>query len=277
MSKKRKQMNRRRQLAKTRKGSSSSRKSAKGPAPRAKQEEETTSMTDLWLAVGIVALIIAAFVALWYFAVARPRRNAEQPITVETATPVTEALEPEPEAAATPVLEEEKTMQWSSPPEMTIDPSKSYQALMSTEKGDVKIQLYADKAPVTVNNFVFLAREGYYDGVTFHRVLEGFMAQTGDPTGTGAGGPGYSFADEFDPTLRHDSEGVLSMANAGANTNGSQFFITYVATPHLNDRHSVFGKVIEGMDVVRSLTPRDPQTRPTFEGDRILGIEIIEQ
>ena len=169
-------------------------------------------------------------------------------------------------------------MSWSSPPEMSIDTSKDYQAIISTEKGDVRVQLYADKAPVTVNNFLFLARQGYYDGVTFHRVLEGFMAQTGDPTGTGSGGPGYSFKDEFDPSLRHDGEGVLSMANAGANTNGSQFFITYVATPHLNDRHSVFGKVIEGMDVVRSLTPRDPSSNPNAPaGDRILAIDIIEQ
>ena len=169
-------------------------------------------------------------------------------------------------------------MSWSQPPAMTIDTSKSYQAVIATAKGDIRIQLYDDQAPLTVNNFVFLARQGFYDGVTFHRVLEGFMAQTGDPTGTGSGGPGYKFADEFDPTLRHDSEGIVSMANAGANTNGSQFFITYVPTPHLDNRHSVFGKVIEGMDVVRALTPRDPSRNPGAPpGDQMLSVTIIEE
>ncbi|MBN1401756.1 MAG: peptidylprolyl isomerase [Anaerolineae bacterium] len=161
---------------------------------------------------------------------------------------------------------------------MTLDLSKSYQAVIQTEKGAVRLELYDDQAPKTVNNFVFLAREGFYDGVTFHRVIPGFMAQTGDPTGTGSGGPGYRFEDEFDPALRHDSEGVVSMANAGANTNGSQFFITYGPTPYLDDVHSIFGRVVEGMDVVRALTPRDPSENPNAPaGDRILSIEIIEQ
>ena len=117
--------------------------------------------------------------------------------------------------------------QYSAPPEMVIDPSKRYTATISTDNGDIVIELFADKAPRTVNNFVFLAREGYYDGVTFHRVIKGFMAQGGDPTGSGSGGPGYKFADEFHPALKHDSAGILSMANAGPGTNGSQFFITY--------------------------------------------------
>ena len=124
--------------------------------------------------------------------------------------------------------------QYSAPPEMVIDPSKRYTATISTDNGDIVIELFADKAPRTVNNFVFLARDGYYDGVTFHRVIKGFMAQGGDPTGTGSGGPGYKFADEFHPALKHDSPGILSMANAGPGTNGSQFFITYSATPHLD-------------------------------------------
>jgi cyclophilin family peptidyl-prolyl cis-trans isomerase len=142
---------------------------------------------------------------------------------------------------------------------MVIDPKKTYAATFKTEVGDFVVDLFADRVPQTVNNFVFLAREGFYDGVTFHRVIKGFMAQGGDPTGTGAGGPGYRFQDEFHPALKHDGPGVLSMANAGPNTNGSQFFITYVATPHLDGRHAVFGKVVEGMDVVEAIPERDPQ------------------
>jgi cyclophilin family peptidyl-prolyl cis-trans isomerase len=167
--------------------------------------------------------------------------------------------------------------QWSSPPAMTIDPAKQYFATIKTEKGDIRIQLFADKVPNTVNNFVFLARQHFYDNTVFHRVLAGFMAQGGDPTGTGSGGPGYKFADEFDATLKHDSAGILSMANAGKNTNGSQFFITYAPQPHLDGYHAVFGKVVSGMDVLKALTPRDPQTNPTFPGDRIITITIEEQ
>jgi cyclophilin family peptidyl-prolyl cis-trans isomerase len=114
------------------------------------------------------------------------------------------------------------------------------------------------QAPKTVNNFVFLAREGFYDGIIFHRVISDFMAQAGDPTGKGTGGPGYKFEDEFDPGLKHDKKGILSMANAGPNTNGSQFFITHRATPHLDGKHSVFGQVIDGLQVLMSIPPRDP-------------------
>ncbi|HSK65684.1 MAG TPA: peptidylprolyl isomerase, partial [Anaerolineales bacterium] len=142
--------------------------------------------------------------------------------------------------------------------------------------GEFVVQLFPAEAPVTVNNFVFLAREGYYDGTTFHRVLEGFMAQGGDPTGTGLGGPGYAFEDEFS-SLTFDRAGLLAMANSGPNTNGSQFFITYGPTPHLNGRHTIFGEVIEGMDVVNSLTRRDPDQNPDFQGDAIETIEITEQ
>ncbi|MCX6026660.1 MAG: peptidylprolyl isomerase, partial [Chloroflexi bacterium] len=133
---------------------------------------------------------------------------------------------------------------------MAIDAKKHYSATFHTEKGDFVVELFADRAPKTVNNFVFLAREGFYNGATFHRVIRDFMAQGGDPTGSGSGGPGYRFADEFHPGLRHDGPGVVSMANAGPNTNGSQFFITHRATPHLDNKHSVFGKVIKGMQVV---------------------------
>ncbi len=162
-----------------------------------------------------------------------------------------------------------------TPPSGDLDLHKSYTARFKTERGDIVVELYADRAPLTVENFVNLARAGFYDGTTFHRVIKGFMAQGGDPTGTGTGGPGYQFGDEFHPSLRHDGPGVLSMANAGAGTNGSQFFITHSATPHLDNKHSVFGRVTEGMDVVSSLRERDPQ-RDRNPGDRIETIEITE-
>ena len=168
------------------------------------------------------------------------------------------------------------TQQYSSVPAMAIDPEKSYTATFAMENGtEFKISLFADKAPKTVNNFVFLARDGFYDGVTFHRVIPGFMAQGGDPTGTGRGGPGYRFEDEFHPDLRHDRPGILSMANAGPNTNGSQFFITFVPTPHLDGAHAVFGEVVEGMDVVNAITTRDPATART-PGDAVTSITIEE-
>jgi cyclophilin family peptidyl-prolyl cis-trans isomerase len=148
--------------------------------------------------------------------------------------------------------------QWTTPPEMHIDPKKQYKARMETDKGTMVIELFADKTPKTVNNFVFLSREGFYDGVIFHRVISDFMVQGGDPTGTGRGGPGYKFGDEFVSSLRHDKQGILSMANAGPGTNGSQFFITHVPTPHLNGKHTVFGQVIEGLDVLMSIPARDP-------------------
>jgi cyclophilin family peptidyl-prolyl cis-trans isomerase len=161
------------------------------------------------------------------------------------------------------------------PPEMVIDQEKEYQAVINTSAGNFTIQLFADKTPVTVNNFVFLAKEGFYDDVIFHRVIKGFMAQGGDPTGTGMGGPGYRFQDEFHPSLSHDDAGIVSMANAGPGTNGSQFFITFVPTPHLDYKHTVFGKVIEGMDVVNSIKERDPRdiNQPAT---KIISIEILE-
>jgi len=148
--------------------------------------------------------------------------------------------------------------QWNKPPQLTLDSGKKYKAIMETDLGKMVIDLFSDKVPKTVNNFVFLAREGFYDGIIFHRVIADFMAQAGDPTGKGSGGPGYKFQDEFDPSLKHDKKGILSMANAGPNTNGSQFFITHRATPHLDGKHSVFGLVIEGLDVLMSIPPRDP-------------------
>lgn len=166
--------------------------------------------------------------------------------------------------------------QYSNPPLMVIDPKRKYSATFKTEAGDFVIELYADKVPNTVNNFVFLARDGFYNGVTFHRVIKGFMAQGGDPTGSGRGGPGYQFKDEFHPGLRHNTPGILSMANAGPNTNGSQFFITHGPTPHLDNRHSVFGKVTQGLDVVLAIPERDPGSARQ-PGTKILSIEIAEE
>lgn len=152
---------------------------------------------------------------------------------------------------------------WSSPPAMTIDPKKTYKVTMETTKGTIEIDLYPQYAPITVNNFVFLAREGFYDGVVFHRVIKDFVIQGGDPTGTGTGGPGYKFQDEtYGNPLKHET-GMLSMANAGANTNGSQFFITHKPQPHLDGRHTVFGKVTSSMDTVYAIQAGDKMTKVT--------------
>ncbi|HSL46364.1 MAG TPA: peptidylprolyl isomerase [Anaerolineales bacterium] len=168
--------------------------------------------------------------------------------------------------------------QYDAAPPMTIDQSKTYYATFQmAEGGEFVVELFDEQAPKTVNNFVFLAQQGYYNGTTFHRVLDGFMAQGGDPTGTGMGGPGYQFEDEFSPELTFDRPGLLAMANSGPNTNGSQFFITYAPTPHLNGLHTIFGEVIEGMDVVNNITRRDPQQNPDFEGDAIETITIREE
>jgi peptidyl-prolyl cis-trans isomerase B (cyclophilin B) len=156
--------------------------------------------------------------------------------------------------------------QWDSPPEMAIDVSKTYQASIETSKGTIEIDLYPEHAPKTVNNFVFLAREGFYNGISFHRVISDFMIQGGDPTGTGMGGPGYKFGDEFDGNPLTHEKGVISMANAGPNTNGSQFFITHGPQPHLNGNHTVFGKVTSGQDVVDAIQ----------QGDTMVAVEIIE-
>ena len=154
---------------------------------------------------------------------------------------------------------------YSNPPEMAIDPSKDYTATISTDRGDIKVRLLASDAPETVNNFVVLARDGFYDGIKFHRVISDFMVQGGDPTGTGTGGPGYKWKDEKSALkLKHDAPGTLSMANAGPDTNGSQFFITHTPTPHLNGKHAVFGKVSAGQDVVDSIKQGDKMNKVTI-------------
>ncbi|MBM2825142.1 MAG: ppiA [Dehalococcoidales bacterium] len=169
----------------------------------------------------------------------------------EPATPPTPSPAPAP-----------KPKTYSAPPPMVIDTAKQYTATIETEKGTLVLELFAKDVPKTVNNFVFLAREGFYNGVTFHRVIAGFMAQGGDPTGTGSGGPGYRFADEF--TTHKHTAGALSMANYGADTNGSQFFITYTPQPGLDGKHSVFGQLISGMDVLEKIRSGDTMTRITI-------------
>jgi len=167
--------------------------------------------------------------------------------------------------------------QYASEPPLGIDVTKQYFATVKMAKGgEFVIQLYPDKAPKTVNSFVFLACRGYFDGITFHRVIEEFMAQGGDPTGTGGGGPGYQFVNE-DSDLTFDKAGVVAMANSGRDTNGSQFFVTFVPYPGLNGNYTIFGQIVSGMDVVNGITRRDPSQNPDYPGDTIESIKITEQ
>jgi len=218
-------------------------------AERARQQQQANTIK--WVAGIIIALVIVG--VLWTYVANRQSAAG---------------------AAEAPAI---TSKQYSAPPPMTIDANKKYFATVKMAKGgEFVIQLYPDKAPITVNSFVFLAREGYFNGVTFHRVLEGFMAQGGDPTGTGSGGPGYEFQNE-DSDLIFDKAGVVAMANAGRDTNGSQFFITFGPADFLNGGYTIFGQVIEGMDVVNNITRRDPDQFPDFEGDAILSVTITEE
>ena len=168
--------------------------------------------------------------------------------------------------------------QFTTCPPMTIDKAKTYLAHIQTAKGEIVLELYAEAAPLAVNNFIFLARNGWYDGITFHRVIANFVVQAGDPTGTGYGGPGYAFSNEIVPALKFDGEGVLAMANAGADSNGSQFFITLAPAPNLDGGYTIFGHVLEGMDVVKSLSVRDPsQNADLPPGDVIVKVTIEEK
>ena len=194
----------------------------------------------------------------------------------DAGTPPTQDESPATEQtpAASPSLEP-TPMTYAERPELTTDPDKKYTAIIETEKGTFRIQLRPDLAIQTVNSFVFLAREGYYDGVTFHRVIPGFMAQGGDPTGTGSGGPGYTLPAEFSDTPY--VRGTVGMARtADPDSGGSQFFITFGEQPNLNGQYTVFGEITEGMDVVDSLAPRDPDDPSAPPGDAIVSIEIVE-
>ncbi len=218
--------------------------------------------------------------------------DADEPSSAPTAEASSEAATTEPAAESQfaavdatamsgdrPLAEldpMERNGYYAEQPEVVIDPANYYYATIETDKGDIVVQLFADRTPMTVNNFVFLANEGYYDNTTFHRVLDGFMAQAGDPTGTGAGGPGYNFADEIVDGMVFDRPGLLAMANAGPGTNGSQFFITFAPTDWLNGGHTIFGEVIEGSEILGDLTRRDPGQDPEFDGDLIKSITIEE-
>jgi cyclophilin family peptidyl-prolyl cis-trans isomerase len=195
----------------------------------------------------------------------------EQPVIENTTAPAADL--PTTGSACDIFADISPTAQYDAPPQR-IDPTKQYFATVKMAKGgEFVIQLHADKSPVTVNSFVFLVCKGYFNGVTFHRVLQGFMAQGGDPSGTGMGGPGYQFQNE-DSDLTFDKAGVVAMANAGRDTNGSQFFITFGPQEFLNGGYTIFGQVVEGMDVVNGITLRDPQMNPDYEGDAMESVTI---
>ncbi len=200
---------------------------------------------------------------------------ASTPTAAEDPPQAAEEPPPPAEGTAGALEPGDRHGMYSDPPDMTIDPAVAYYALFKTEKGDMRVRLFAEEAPATVNNFVFLARDGFYNDTHFHRVLENFMAQGGDPTGSGAGGPGYQFQDEIVASLQFDRAGLLAMANAGPNTNGSQFFITFAETPWLNGNHTIFGEVVEGMEVLMSISLRDPAAADS-PGDLLMTVEIEE-
>lgn len=214
---------------------------------------------------GVLAVVIIAIVVWQLWPEPEPEPLAEGTI-----------LEGERPLAAIPAAD--RNNYFNAPPPMSIDTSKEYEAIIQTENGEMRFLLFDDEAPVTVNSFIFLANQGFYDGTTFHRVLDGFMAQGGDPSGTGGGGPGYQFEDEFESGSSFDRRGLLAMANAGPGTNGSQFFITFAveSTAGLTGRHTIFGELIEGDDVLSAINLRDPGTAAA-PGDLIERIMIVEQ
>ena len=239
----------------------------------------------LFYAVGIVVLVVSLGAVFFGGGQAGPTGPTPATPTPTTSPTPGDDSDATAEATASPADDTEATPSsddeqaddraYTAPPPLTIDPDGSYEAVIRTEKGSVRIELLPADAPGYVNNFVFLARDGFYDGITFHRVIPGFVAQAGDPTGTGLHSSGYDLVEELND-LPFDA-GVLSMAKAGNTVSGSQFFITLEPTPHLvQSGFTVFGRVIEGLDVLRTLTPRDPSAPGQPPGDRILGIDIIE-
>jgi cyclophilin family peptidyl-prolyl cis-trans isomerase len=223
-----------------------------------KAEAKKPEKTIQYVAIGLVLIVVA--IIAWQN-MPKPRSN----VNVGSGT----ACEPFASIAA--------AKQYNEAPPMKVDEAKQYFATFKMANGgEFAVELYPAKAPITVNSFVFLACKGFYNGVTFHRVLEGFMAQGGDPTGTGGGGPGYEFVNE-NSDLTFDKAGVMAMANAGPDTNGSQFFITFGPTEQLNGSYTIFGQVVEGMDVVNAITRRDPQQNPAFGGDTIETVTITEK
>ncbi len=238
---------------------------------RARQQAKKAEQKRMTINIAIIVVVILA--VLWIATSA----NQKRPDAVAENNTTQQDSAAESNTAQQDTLPEIDVKQYDSAPPMTIDTNVQYFATVKMAKGgEFVIQLYPDKAPITVNSFVFLVRDGYFDGTTFHRVLEGFMAQGGDQTGTGMGGPGYQFVNE-NSDLTFDKAGVVAMANAGPDTNGSQFFITFGPTPQLNGSYTIFGQVIEGMDVVNGITRRDPQMRPDYIGDVIESITISEK
>lgn len=237
---------------------------------RLERQQERQAQQNRIISIVAGVLIVAVIAIVVWQLVLRPDEGGNEPGAVMEGDRPLSALDPA-----------ERNNYYAAYPEMVIDADNhDYQAVITTNKGDIRLELFDEDAPLTVNNFVFLANQGFYDGVVFHRVLPGFMAQGGDPTGTGTGGPGYAFEDETDNGLVFDRRGLLAMANSGPNTNGSQFFITFVPTAHLDGRHTIFGEVIEGDDVLDAITLIDPsgqQAPANVTPDVIERIEIIEQ
>lgn len=203
--------------------------------------------------------------------------NVAAPTPIEPAQSLPDNFEPfSSKSTLASVIPAARANAYKDAPELMIDVSKSYGAVINTDQGSIYLQLFAEEAPKTVNNFVALARDGFYDGLVFHRVLEDFMAQGGDPTGSGSGGPGYSFEDEIVETLKFDRSGLLAMANSGPATNGSQFFITFAPTEHLNGYHTIFGEVVRGAEVLDKLTRIDPMAPDGSVPSTINSIAIVE-
>lgn len=229
------------------------------------QEARKKQQRNQILTIVAAAAVITVAALIIFFVLPGEEEEAQEDVS---------AVEDRPLADVSPA---ERNNYYSAFPSFRIDNRNEYEALLHTEKGDIRLRLFDDQSPLTVSNFVFLAREGYYDGTTFHRVIDNFMAQAGDPTGTGQGGPGYAFQDETSNGLVFDRPGLLAMANTGQPaSNGSQFFITYVERNDLNGRHTIFGELLEGREVLDSLTRIKPDENPGM-GDVIESVEIIER
>jgi len=225
-----------------------------------RQEEKQKQQTQRNRIIAIAAVVVAIIVVGIFLWQRSSEGEGESEGELMEATHTLSAMEPA-----------DRLDYYEAYPEQVIDSGQNYEAIIRTNQGDIRLRLFAESSPLTVNNFVFLANEGFYDGLTFHRVLEDFMAQGGDPTGLGFGGPGYQFADETENGLQFDRPSLLAMANAGPNTNGSQFFITFTETAHLNGLHTIFGEVIEGEEVLGLLQ----RVQPGEPGDVIEGVDIV--
>jgi peptidylprolyl isomerase len=230
------------------------------------------------LSAAVVVLLLAGLVLMLVTNRSGSTSTAGAPTAAPFAAEPT-ALAAAPAATTAPAAApaaQKKT--YSAPPPITIDPKKNYTATFTTPRGDFVVKLRPDLAPQTVNSFVFLAKEGFFDGLTWHRVLPNFMAQGGDPTGTGTGGPGYNLPDEFTDKVKFDKPGILAMANTGQpNSGGSQFFVTTAPADYLDGKYTIFGEVEKGQEIVNAIPLRDPEQNPTTPGEQIVKITIAEQ